>query len=157
MKSEKGITLIILGIYVVVFSIVIALLASLSSYIYNNLGGISDSSIDAVEFNKFNMYFVEDVKTNKQALVRKLADDNNREFIQIAFSDGDVYTYTIGDDSIYKNNQKIAKDISDFNAEGFLKGDKMYIEVSIKIGTDEETNYNKTIDYVLKYWWFERR
>ena len=61
-------------------------------------------------------------------------------------------TYTIGDDSIYKNNQKIAKDISDFNAEGFLKGDKMYIEVSIKIGTDEETNYNKTIDYVLKYW-----
>ena len=63
MKSEKGITLIILGIYVVVFSIVIALLASLSSYIYNNLGGISDSSIDAVEFNKFNMYFVEDVKS----------------------------------------------------------------------------------------------
>ena len=152
MKSEKGITLIILGIYVVVFSIVIALLASLSSYIYNNLGGISDSSIDAVEFNKFNMYFVEDVKTNKQALVRKLADDNNREFIQIAFPDGDVYTYTIGDDSIYKKKKKIAKDISDFNAEGFLKGDKMYIEVSIKIGTDEETNYNKTIDYVLKYW-----
>ena len=152
MKEEKGITLVILGIYIIIFSIIIGLLASLSSYIYNNLGGISDSSIDAVEFNKFNMYFVEDVKTNKQALVRKLADDNNREFIQIAFPDGDVYTYTIGDDSIYKNNQKIAKDISDFNAEGFLKGDKMYIEVSIKIGTDEETNYNKTIDYVLKYW-----
>lgn len=152
MKSEKGVTLIILAIYIITFSIVIALLANLSNYIYGNLGSISDSSINATEFNKFNMYFIEDVKTNRQASVKRLADDNNHEFIQIAFQDGDIYTYNIGDDCIYKNNQKIAKDIANFNAEGFLKDDKMYIEVKIEIGTNDKTNYRKTIDYVLKYW-----
>ena len=148
MKAQKGVTLIILSIYVIVFSIIIALLANLSSYIYKK----KDSSIDLSEFNKFNMYFIEDVKSNKQVIVQTLADDRNNEFIQIAFEDGDVYTYTIGDNSIYKNNQKIASDIIDFKAEGFRKEEKTYIEVTIKIGTEDETNYNKTIDYVLKYW-----
>ena len=63
MKAERGITLIILSIYVIVFSIIIALLANLSSYIYRNLDNVSDSTIDLSEFNKFNMYFIEDVKT----------------------------------------------------------------------------------------------
>lgn len=151
MKAERGITLIILSIYVIVFSIIIALLANLSSYIYKNLDNVSNSTIDLSEFNKFNMYFIEDVKTNKKALVQNLAD-NNREFIQIAFADGDIYAYTIGDDSIYKNNQKIASNILDFKAEEFKKGNKIYIEITIKIGTDEKTNYKKAIDYVLKYW-----
>ena len=152
MKSERGVTLIILCIYVIVFSIIIVLLANLSNYIYNNLDNINDSSIDLSEFNKFNMYFIEDVKSNKQALVQNLADDNNNEFIQIAFADGDIYTYTIGDNSIYKNNQKIATTIKDFKAEGFKKDEKMYIEITIKLGTEDEANYSKTIDYVLKYW-----
>ena len=152
MKSEQGVTLIILSIYIIAFSIVIALLASLSNYIYSNLDSISDTSINSTEFNKFNMYFIEDVKTNSQASVKRLADDNNHEFIQIAFQDGDIYTYNIGDDCIYKNNQKIANDIVNFNAEVFLKDEKMYIEIQIEIGTDDETNYTKATDYVLKYW-----
>ena len=110
------------------------------------------NNIDLTEFNKFNMYFIEDVKNNKQVLVQNLADDNDREFVQIVFADGDAYTYTIGDDAIYKNNQKIASDILDFKAEGFRKDDKMYVEISVRIGTDDETNYTKTSDYVLKYW-----
>lgn len=152
MKAERGVTLILLSIYVIVFSIIIALLANLSSYIYSNLDNVSDGSIDLSEFNKFNMYFIEDVKTNNQALVQTLADENNNEFIQIAFADGDVYTYTIGDTCIYKNNQKIARNILDFKAEGFKKDEKTYIEISIQIGTEDEANYKKTIDYVLKYW-----
>lgn len=152
MKAERGVTLIILSIYVIIFSIIIALLANLSNFIYGNLGGISDSNIDLTEFNKFNMYFIEDVKNNKQVLVQNLADDNDREFVQIVFADGDAYTYTIGDDAIYKNNQKIASDILNFKAEGFRKDDKMYVEISVRIGTDDETNYTKATDYVLKYW-----
>lgn len=152
MKTEKGITLMILLVYVMVFSIVITLLANLSNYIYSNLDYVSDRSIDVSEFNKFNMYFIEDVKNNNQALVENLVDSNNREFIQISFQDGDAYTYTIGDTSIYKNSQKIASNILNFKAEELSKDGKKYIEVSIEIGTEDEANYKKTIDYVLKYW-----
>lgn len=152
MKEEKGITLVILGIYIIIFSIVIGLLASLSSYIYSNLDNVSDSNIDLSEFNKFNMYFIEDVKTNNQALVENLVNQEGENFCQIAFADGDIYTYTIGDDSIYKNSQKIAGDIEEFTAEEYRVDEKTCIRISVRIGTNDDTNYTKTIDYVLKYW-----
>ena len=149
MKSEKGITLIILTIYIIIFSIVIILLANLSSYIYSNLKNINDRSVDVSEFNKFNMYFIEDVKTNSQAEIRTLTDSNT---MQIVFQDGDIYSYVINEKSIYKNEQKIARNIEAFNAEGYIIDAKKYIQVSIEIGTDDETNYTKATDYVLKYW-----
>ena len=153
MRNQKGITLIVLSIYIIAFTIVITLLANLSSYIYSNIHNISDSAIDLSEFNKFNMYFIDDIKNNNEALVNKnLTDENGNKYIQIAFADGDVYSYTIGDDSIYKNNQKIAKDIVNFNAELLENNKKKYIEISLRVGTNDKTNYAKTINYVLKYW-----
>lgn len=152
MKEEKGITLVILAIYVIIFSIVMGLLASLSSYIYSNLDNVNDSNIDLSEFNKFNMYFIEDIKTNNQALVQNLVNQEGENFYQIAFSDGDIYTYTIGDNSIYKNSQKIASNIEDFTAEEYRVDEKTCIRISIRIGTKDNTNYTKTIEYVLKYW-----
>ena len=149
MKSEKGITLIILTIYIIIFSIVIILLANLSSYIYSNLKNINDRSVDVSEINKFNMYFIEDVKTNSQAEIRTLTDSNT---MQIVFQDGDIYSYVINEKSIYKNEQKIARNIEAFNAEGYIIDAKKYIQVSIEIGTDDETNYTKATDYILKYW-----
>ncbi len=151
MKSEKGITLIVLSIYIIVFSIIIVLLANLSSYIYSNIENINDSSVDISEINKFNMYFISDIKTNNQADVKTLSD-NNQNTIQIIFQDGDVYSYVEDEKSIYKNEQKIARNIEAFNAEGYKKNNKTYIQVSIEIGTKDEANYTKTTNYVLKYW-----
>ena len=151
MKSEKGITLIVLSIYIIVFSIIIVLLANLSSYIYSNIENINDSSVDISEINKFNMYFISDIKTNNQADVKTLSD-NNQNTIQIIFQDGDVYSYVEDEKSIYKNEQKIARNIEAFNAEGYKKNNKTYIQVSIEIGTKDEANYIKTTNYVLKYW-----
>ncbi len=70
MKSEKGVTLTILIIYIIVFSIVIGMLASLSNYIYGNLGNVNDSSIRISEFGKFNTRFVEDAKSSIDAEVK---------------------------------------------------------------------------------------
>ena len=151
MKSEKGITLIVLSIYIIVFSIIIVLLANLSSYIYSNIENINDSSVDISEINKFNMYFISDIKTNNQADVKTLSD-NNQNTIQIIFQDGDVYSYVEDEKSIYKNKQKIARNIEAFNAEGYKKNNKTYIQVSIEIGTKDEANYTKTTNYILKYW-----
>lgn len=149
MKSENGITLTILVIYTIVFSIVIVLLANLSSYIYGNLKNVDDNNVNVSEFNKFNVYFIDDIKTNKDAEVRNLADG-----IQITFEDGDIYNYIASEKSIYKNKQKIAKNIKAFNIQKLLQAttNKKYLKVSIELETKREKNYIKTIDYVLKYW-----
>lgn len=154
MKQEKGVTLIILVIYVILFSVVMGLLATLSNYIYNNLHYVNDASVDVSEFNKFNMYFVEDVKSNKQVEVKDTINNQGKKVLQIVFEDGDIYNYIEEEKSIYKNKQKIAKDIQSFTAQSFKTQDekKIYISVNIKIGAKEETNYSKDLNYVLKYW-----
>ena len=165
MKTERGITLTILVIYVVFFSIVMGLLAALSNYVYKNIGYVNDNNIDISEFNKFNMYFIEDVKTNKQAEIK---DITNEGILQITFGDGDTYRYVKNEKTIYKNKQKIAKNILDFTATtgqgdnteqvnnveqiNSTENEKKYLTIYIKIGSNDEANYEKTIKYVLKYW-----
>lgn len=152
MKNEKGVTLIILVIYVILFSVVMGLLATLSNYIYNNLHYVNDSSVDVSEFNKFNMYFIEDVKSNKQVEISKTTNEEGKKVLQIVFEDGDSYNYIEEEKSIYKNKQKIAKNIEKFTAQSLKIEDKTCISVNIKIGAKEETNYSKDLNYVLKYW-----
>lgn len=154
MKTEKGITLAILAIYVVFFSVLISLLAALSSYIYNNIGYVNDNSVDVSEFNKFNRYFIEDVKTNTQAEVKETTNSEGKNIVQITFEDGDTYRYVAEEKSMYKNRQKIAKDIQNFEAEQLTNTEynKKYINVNIVIGANDEANYEKEIEYVLKYW-----
>ena len=152
MKSEKGITLISVIMYVLIMVVLIGLVATLITYFNNNISLMDASSGNVAEYNKFNMYFIEDIKTNNQALVENLVNQEGENFCQIAFADGDIYTYTIGDDSIYKNSQKIASNIEDFTAEEYRVDEKTCIRISIRIGTKDNANYTKTIEYVLKYW-----
>lgn len=149
MKSEKGITIAVLVLYVVIFTIVITLLANLSSYIYGNLKYVNNNSIDVSEFNKFNAHFINNVKTNNEVEVK-----SSGEILQIAFKDGDIYRYVSSEKSIYKNKQKIAKDIKKFTASKLVNesSNKTYLQIQIQIGAKDEINYNRTIDYVLKYW-----
>ena len=102
MKSENGITLTSLVIYIVVATIVIGTMAIVSSFFFSNMNLIKDQDQYAVEFNKFNMFFVNDVKNNKTAQIQAN---------QIIFEDGTTYQYSAENKSIYRNNVEVAKQI----------------------------------------------
>lgn len=149
MKSEKGITIAVLVLYVVIFSIVIAMLANMTNYIYGNLRYVDDNSIDVSEFNKFNVYFIKDVKNSEDVEIKTVDG-----ITQIILKNGGIYRYVPSEKSIYKNKQKIAKNIKQFTANRLIDStsQKTYIQVAIEIGAKEQTNYRATINYVLKYW-----
>ena len=148
MKKEKGITLIVLIMYIIIFSVVIGLLAYLSSYIYGNMNNIDSDSISSEEFNKFNVNFVKDVKESKKVNIQ-----TNDDEIIISFESGTNYTYKTLEKAIYKDKQKIAINIVSFTAKKAAENNKDIIEVSIATGKDaKKPNYSKTIKYVLKYW-----
>lgn len=149
MKSEKGITIAVLVLYVVIFSIVIALLANMTNYIYGNLRYVDDNSIDVSEFNKFNVYFIKDVKNSEDVEIKTVDG-----ITQITLKNGGIYRYVPNEKSIYKNKQKIAKNIKQFTANRTVDStsQKTYIQLKIEIGAKEQTNYRATINYVLKYW-----
>lgn len=147
MKSEKGITLISLTIYLTAMCLVIAMLATFSNLFYSNSAYLKENSKNMSEYNKFNMYFIEDVKNNKE-----VSSITNNE---IVFEDGTIYTYKASpDNSIYRNKVKICKNI----AYCKFKKDEQKINNTTKKIIDvymiiSGTNLFETSNqYVLKYW-----
>lgn len=147
MKSEKGITLTVLVIYIMVATIVIATMAIVSSFFFSNINLVRDQDKYAVEFNKFNMFFINDVKNNKTAQV---------ETHKITFEDGTIYEYNAEDKSVYRNNTKVAELVQEltFTADMYQVENtntvKNLIRVFMSIGKRE--NFQKEIEYVLNYW-----
>ena len=161
MKSEKGVTLTALVIYICVAMVVISIMAVISSNFYTNMDTIKSQDLYAVEFNKFNIFFINDVKNNSEATV----EENNTK---ITFEDGIVYEFRGTD--IYRDEVKIASNIQEAKfslgtPEVIGKTTKNIVQVYLSIGKyakaesdfsnaqgEVKNRFNKTIEYVLKYW-----
>lgn len=147
MKSEKGITLITLTIYMIAICLVVSMLAVFSDLFYSNTDYLKGNSRYMSEYNKFNMYFIEDVKNNKN-----ISDITENK---IVFEDGTTYSYkTDPDYSIYRNKVKICTNIAYCR---FTKTEETTNNITKKIinvymiinGTNLFETSNQ---YVLKYW-----
>ena len=146
MKSQKGVTLIALVIYVIVLTIVVSILAMISSFFFSNVNFVKDQANYAPEFNKFNMFFIQDVKNNKNVTV----SENN-----IKFEDGTEYIFNLDQKAIYRNGKAIAKNVQaavfTTTTETIRNTTKNIVNVSIAIGNTGAL-FTKEIDYVLTYW-----
>ena len=139
MKSQRGITLASLAIYVVLIFTVLAILAAITS---NMQSGVIDSEKKGTgftEINKFNIYFLKDVKKQQNRIQTITLND-------ILFTSGNRYTYNSEKKNIYLNNQiKIAENIETCEFTRLVQNEKTIIRVIIK----QKDSPEKTIDYVL--------
>ena len=150
MKIEKGITIVALSINVIMFTAIIVLLANLTNYVYPNLININSDSISSEEFVKFNTKFVSDIKESSNALVTTTTDPTGYKII---LSNGIRYTYVEAEKAIYRDDKKIAINISSFSAEKTTENNKDIVKIRIGTGKDKNNvDFGKTIKYVLKYW-----
>ena len=145
MRTEKGITLTSLIIYIVLLILVVGILSIVSQHFYSNTSYITDMGKYVSEFNKFNMYFVEDVKNNSNIY--------SIEPSKVVFEDGTIYTYY--ERSIYRNKVEICKNI--YNCEFTQKEEidsNNFIKkiINVKMAIEGSKLFETQNDYVLKYW-----
>ena len=144
-KSEKGITMTSLVIYMVVFIMVIGVLTTISTFFYSNIDEVVDPSKYAYEFNKFAMFFCVDIKNYNNAVVTANS---------IEFEGGPTYLYQ--NNSIYRNEVLIAENIitCNFSLSKYTVSsvDKNIINVYVQIGENQNDCITKSIDFTLKYW-----
>jgi len=182
MKSEKGITLIMLATYIVMTTIALGILATISNYFYNNVYYLNNKAMYAAEFNKFNVYMAQDVKRNTKVNIQVPDDEHPNQDTIIAFGNGNRYIYYNNPDTKYKNaiyrvtqvkdaegnliqdeNGKytenivpIATNVTKFHVAKETKYindvDKILLTVEIKIGNSTPMSFWHTITYTLKYW-----
>lgn len=105
MKSNKGITLASLVIYVIAMSIVVATIATLTSYFYNNVDELNSDTHSAIAYTEFNTYFSKEINTKGNY---PLLLEETSEYI-IFSKTGNQYTFKNG--AIYQNQVKICSDI----------------------------------------------
>ena len=145
MRLEKGITLTSLIIYIVLLLVAIGILSTISQYFYSNTSYITEMGKYVSEFDKFNMYFIEDVKNNSE--LYSVRED------QIIFGDGTIYTYF--EQSIYRNKVEICSNIytcaftqkEQVDENSFIK--KI---VGVKLSIMGSKLFESENDYILKYW-----
>lgn len=145
LKNNKGVTVTGLVVYMMLLTIVSFIIVAISTNFYSNVKEISESPAYMSEFNKFIMFFVVDVKSNSN-----ISSINSSS---VTFEDGTKYSLSNG--NMYRNNQLIAKNLSEFSflSEYLIKDGftKTIINVKAKITNEYDTIY-KDIDFILKYW-----
>ena len=137
MKSQRGVTLTSVAIYIIVLIIVIGILGVISASFQNSVKNINEKGSENMEIDKFNMYFLKEVKKKGNKIVS--IDSSKIEFAT-------NNTYTFKENGIYLNdNIKIAQDIASCNFSENVVNGKTIIKVNIKTKSNED----KIMEYVL--------
>lgn len=137
MKSEKGITLTSLIVYVIGMVMVISIVSVLTTYFYKNIKNV-EADIDPIaEYTKFNSYFTNEINKNN---IKILDCANGEKQNYIAFDDGVQYTFVKSNEGIYQNEAKICRGITDCTFELAMENGNEIINVKITVGEKEFTN-----------------
>lgn len=147
MKSNRGVTLTMLAIYIIALVMVIGILTTISNNFYSNANYIMDNGKYLSEFNKFNMYFIEDVRNNSS-----IYSISNNEII---FADGTIYTYKESPDkAIYRNKVRICKNVEscDFTKTEEIVNSVNKIIINVTMVLDAKQQLETSTNYVLRYW-----
>lgn len=150
MKASKGITLISLIMYIIGLCITLGILSVVTNMFYKNTDYLINNSKNVSEYNKFAMYFIEDVKKNKTAQITE-----NKDGKEIIFEDGTTYTYVTNSDfSIYRNKVKICNRIGfcKFTKREETVNDVKKTIINVHIAIKANGIFETTNDFVLKYW-----
>lgn len=138
MKSEKGITLISLTVYVIVMTIVIAVVAIITTFFYKNIREVRTDIDPITEYTTFNSYFSDEVN---HANLKILECQSNL----VAFNNGVQYMYIPENKGIYRNKVKICSNIDQCIFSEDIKNGKSIVKVQFRAGSQ-----NRTIAYTLK-------
>ena len=145
MKGQRGITLISLIITVIILTIVTGMISMMSSNFMSNTKYITDNAKYIAEYNKFNMYFLEDI--NKNEKIYSVTEN------ELVFMDGTVYTYVSSpDNGIYRNKVKICSNVTNCIFESGQIANSNKKTVKVRISIDGLESFQSENEYVLKYW-----
>lgn len=139
MKSQKGITLISLTVYIIAMVIIVAIVAVITTYFYANTNSVFSTINPLTEYTRFNSFFTEEVNHSNLKVLH--CEEN-----YIIFDNQVQYSYIGENKGIYRNKIKICRDVQKCTFENKVKNGKNVVSINIKIGVANE----KSIEYTLK-------
>ena len=160
MKSQKGITMVSLILYVASFLVITATIAGITTFFYSNIEILDGSIASNSQYNKFNLYFLNECKKQDNKLLAWRESESSKDIVNlsnattiedkfITFKDGqgnkNSFIYNPSSNDLYYNSIKLCDQVDDFQIKVDQTTGKSILKIFIKIdGTAFST------DYVLK-------
>lgn len=141
MRSQKGVTLVSLIIYVIAMAIVVGILATITTFFYKNVQDVSADIAPITEYTNFNSYFSDEVNHKNLKVIKCGTNEENGQNY-ILFSNGVQFTYVAENKGIYRNKVKICRNIDNCTFEETIENGKSIITVNFESGSQKrETTY----------------
>ena len=137
-KSQRGITLISLTIYIIVLVMVIAMVSVVSSYFFKNMNQAIATINPLTEYTKLDSFLTEEVN-HKNIKVLECEDD------YIVFDNDVQYTFIPENQGVYRNMVKICEDVQKCTFKNIVTNGKEAIMIRIQIGTANA----REVEYIL--------
>ena len=142
MKNEKAITLVSLIIYILVMLLVIGIIGSVSAMFYNNTNNFDDETKDIIEYDKFNSYFVKEIKAANNS-IDQISDDGT----YIIFTTGNSFLFK--DNKIFYNDLEITKNVKNVNFKYYTDSNNKQDNTIVTVTVNFE-NYTKKMNYKIE-------
>jgi len=148
MKNQKGITLIALIVYIIVMLIVVSIVTMITTSMTTNLGQAEKASKSASKINKFDMYFLSDIKNEGISIY----DIKSNEYIILETQTGNIIQYIFKDNVIFRiqesdNSQiQLCNNITNFIITENVDNENI---INIEIQTE---SYTSNKNYKIGKW-----
>lgn len=165
LKSNKGITLLDVILYMIAIVMVLGIMTSVRSVFFDRMTVMQSVAKYAQEFDNFNAYFVKDVKRYYNVIIKKYDDTKDIELKLLTENDavGITYTYkkretgnetSVGD--IYRGPVRVASNVKTLNCKKNIiyidNVQKVLLRLELIIGGKTDVAFTKAIQYTFKYW-----
>ncbi len=142
MKSQRGITITSLIVYIIGMIIIVGIMSVITTNFYKNVNKMSSEINPSTEFTKFNSYFSAEInKYDIRVLECKESSYQN----YIVFDNGVQYTFVPDNKAIYQNKVKVCRDVEECIFSTAIENGSNVVKVKLKIG---DKVYNNS--YTLK-------
>ena len=141
MKTQKGVTLVSLIVYVIAMTIAVTTLSVISSYFYKNIDTTNKNINPLTEYTTFNSFFTEEINHDS---IKVLECKEN----YIVFDDEVQYTFVPENRGIYRNKVKICHNVESCSFSYTQRNGKNVVTVNMKIENGDEKN----VEYTIKNW-----
>ena len=138
LRNSKGVTMTSLIIYVIGMTLVVATIATITSYFYKNVNVEDLKDDSSTQFTAFTSMFSEEINKENNYIIECKPE-------YIIFASGNQYTYSSENKSIYKNKIKICKNVEQCDFSYTYTDGKYQIKVNFKTKKIDNTNDNAII------------
>ena len=136
MKSNRGVTITGLVIYIASFFLVCGIIAGITTFFYNNSKILSDQASSSTDYDILNAYLSKEITESNNTILN--IDSENNLFIE--FSNGNKYEFDATNKLLYFINDEKCFVLCDNLEECAFKSISDGFELNVKATSGQEFN-----------------